>query len=164
MDTDLLKKIKALRHMTGGELRDRYIEAFGEAARSTNRVFLQKRIAWRLQANAFGGLAERARRRAEELANDADLRTRAPRGAVEAAIPEARTVERPFRSKARNDHLLPGTILTREYQGNLVQVTVLERGFEYGGEVFRSLSAVAHAVTGSHWSGNYFFGLDRKEA
>lgn len=56
-------------------------------------------------------------------------------------------MERPFRPKAPNDRLLPGTILTREYQGNQVQVTVLDRGFEYEGEIYRSLSAVARAVT-----------------
>jgi hypothetical protein len=54
---------------------------------------------------------------------------------------------------------IPGTVLTRQYKGHKIVVTVLENGFEYEGEVYRSLSAVAKAVTGSHWSGNLFFGL-----
>ena len=54
---------------------------------------------------------------------------------------------------------MPGTVLTRPYKGRTITATVLDDGFEYEGEVYRSLSAVAKAVTGSHWSGNYFFGL-----
>jgi hypothetical protein len=54
---------------------------------------------------------------------------------------------------------VPATVLTREYRGKTVLVTVLDRGFEYEGVVYRSLSAVARAVTGSHWNGYGFFGL-----
>ena len=57
---------------------------------------------------------------------------------------------------------LPGTILRRQYRGRVVQVTVLREGFEYEGEVYRSLSAVAKAVTGSHWNGLLFWGLTKK--
>jgi hypothetical protein len=55
---------------------------------------------------------------------------------------------------------MPGTVLTREYRGGEVRVTVLDRGFECEGQVYRSLTAVAKAVTGSHWNGFHFFGLD----
>jgi hypothetical protein len=61
--------------------------------------------------------------------------------------------------RGRAGELMPGAILTREYKGETVQVTVRDHGFEYLGEVYRSLSAVAKAVTGSHWNGHYFFGL-----
>lgn len=54
---------------------------------------------------------------------------------------------------------MPGTVLARQYKGRTITVTVLEDGFEYAGEVFRTLSAVAKAVTGSHWNGYHFFGL-----
>ena len=64
--------------MTPKELRAKYEEVFEEACRSGHKQWLVKRIIWRLQANAFGDLSERARRRAEELANDADLRLKAP--------------------------------------------------------------------------------------
>ena len=72
------KQIAALKRMTVTELRRKHIEAFGEPAHSGNNDYLVKRIAWRLQAQAYGGLSERARRRAEELANEADLRSTAP--------------------------------------------------------------------------------------
>src|SRR3954471_24278921 len=71
--------IVALRQMTPARLRERYQEVFGEPSRSGNRQFLFKRIAWRIQSIAEGPLSERARRRAEELARDADIRTTLPR-------------------------------------------------------------------------------------
>jgi hypothetical protein len=62
-----------------------------------------------------------------------------------------------------NDRLpRPGTILTRRYKGRTLQVEVLEHGFAFEGKTYRSLSAVAKAVTGSHCSGHFFFGLTEK--
>jgi hypothetical protein len=52
-----------------------------------------------------------------------------------------------------------GTVLTREYQGRALHVTVMADGFEYEGQLYKSLSAIAKAVTGSHWNGYLFFGL-----
>ncbi len=56
---------------------------------------------------------------------------------------------------------MPGAVLTREYKGERISVTVLDKGFEYDGDVYRSLTAVARAVTGSHWNGYHFFGLNK---
>ena len=153
--------LDALRRMTVGQLRDRYLALFGEPTRSGNRDFLFKRIAWRTQSLAEGGLSERAKRRAEELARDADVRLTIPRP------PKARegTTERTTASAApaavsTHDRLpVPGTVLTRLYRGKRVEAKVLPAGFEYDGAVYRSLSAVAKAVTGSHWNGLLFFGL-----
>src|ERR1019366_7657683 len=75
--TALPEQIEGLRHMTVGQLKERYREVFGEDSRSNHKQFLFRRIAWRIQANVEGGLSERARRRALEIANDADLRIRA---------------------------------------------------------------------------------------
>ncbi len=55
----------------------------------------------------------------------------------------------------------PGSVLTRKYRGKGIVVTVLPKGFEWEGTVYRSLSAVAKAVTGSHWNGRLFFGLGK---
>lgn len=57
-------KVRELRKMTVGELRAEYGEVFGEPTRSFHKDFLVRRIAWRVQANAMGGLSERARQRA----------------------------------------------------------------------------------------------------
>ena len=68
MNASVLKEIEGLRRLTVGGLRDKYREVFGEESRSNHKDFLFRRIAWRLQANAEGGLSERARRRALEIA------------------------------------------------------------------------------------------------
>jgi len=158
---NIAREVAALKRMTVKELRGRYVEIFGEATRSGNKDWLWKRIAWRMQANAEGGLTERARRRAEELANDADLRLRRPPDKP-AASPASTTKKATVDFGDRAGELMPGTVLTRPYKGRTITVTVRDDGFEHEGEVYRSLSAVAKAVTGSHWSGNLFFGLRRE--
>ena len=153
MKQAIAEQIEALRDMTVAELREKYAEVFGEQTRSSHKQYLYKRICWGLQSREEGGLSERARRRAEELANDADLRLLAP---------VARTVVRPFKPSHDKRLPMPGTVLTREYRGRTIAVTVLDNGFEYQGTVYRSLTAVAKAVTGQHWNGPFFFGLTGK--
>ena len=165
MALNVAKEVAVMRGMTVPDLRRKYAEVFGEDARSRHKAFLIKRITWRMQANAEGGLSERARRRAEELANDADLRVHAPRQAT-APAGEPRATATGTIAGGDSRLPMPGTVLARDYRGRAVRVTVLQDGrFEYEGEVYRSLSAIAAAVTGSHWNGYYFFGLKgRKEA
>jgi hypothetical protein len=91
--TALRTEIESLRHMTVGQLKGRYRDVFGEASRSNHKQFLFRRIAWRIQANALGGLSERARRRALEIADDADLRIRAPKNFLKGGLDARRTVE-----------------------------------------------------------------------
>ena len=155
----LKREIAALHKMTSTQLRARYAEVFGEPIRSGNKQHLVKRIAWRLQAQAEGGLSERARRRAEQLARDADVRQTPPKTAPATDDGSTRTGCLP----TTNGHLPPpGTVLVRPYKGEQIQVTVLEDGFEYDGKVYRSLSAVAKHITGSHLSGRRFFNLTGK--
>ena len=161
MKASITKEIRALGRLTTGELRERYRELFGEESRSHNKRYLERRIAWQLQARAEGGLSERALRRAEELADDSYLRTRAPKGVTNLISPGNgdHTAIRPFSPSPDRRLPMPGAVLTREYKGDRVSVTVLDRGFEFDGDVYRSLTAVAKAVTGSHWNGYHFFGL-----
>jgi hypothetical protein len=134
----------------------RYTEVFGEQPQTWNRVWMLKRLAWRLQALAEGGLSERARERAEELANDADVRLTMPKKkATESPIELTLTKTLPPQADDRLPP--PGTILSRPYKGQTVQVQVLHSGFAYQGQVYPSLSAVAKAVTGSHTNGFLFF-------
>jgi hypothetical protein len=155
------KEIAALRRLTTKELRDRYAELFGEQTRANNKAWLVKRLAWRLQARAEGGLSERALRRAAELADDADLRLSPPRPKAAPAA-NGHTVTAPFCNGADNRVPPAGTTLTRTYKGKHVQIRVLQQGFEYENEVYKSLSAVAKAITGSHCNGFLFFGLTRQ--
>jgi len=159
---DVTKELAALFRMTVSQLHDRYAEVFGESARSRHRQYLVRRIAWRIQANAEGGLSERALRRAEELANDADVRVTPPRGAL--ARPARTTPPRPDVVAVPPDFdprlPRPGTAIVRDYKGRRLLVTVLPDGFEYEGQRYRSLSAIAKAITGSHMNGFRFFGLE----
>lgn len=156
MEPILNPDIAALQRMTTSDLRRRYAEVFGDQPASWNRVWMLRRLAWRLQALAEGGLSERARQRAAELANDADLRMTPPRSKADNAAPERTATVAP---PAKADDRLPppGTILTRRYKGQIVQIQVLHSGFAYQGQVYPSLSAVAKAVTGSHCNGFLFF-------
>ena len=154
MDLNIVNEVATLERLTIGQLRQRFAELFGEATAASNRTWLVKRIAWRMQALAEGDLSERARRRAAELARDADLRLNPPRRQTTTTTPpEPVTVPTPV------DHRLPppGTILTRPYKGQLLQVQVLTDGFAFAGTVYPSLSAVAKAITGSHCNGYHFF-------
>lgn len=163
------QKVSELRRMTVGELRREYAEVFGEQTRSFHKEFLVRRIAWRIQANAEGGLPERARQRAMEIANDADLRARAPGlarlpASTTGVAPAGRVVTRRVEVPADARLPMPGALLTREYRGRTVRVRVLPNGFDYEGTVYRSLSAVAQAVTGAHWNGYLFFGIQAPKA
>lgn len=152
MYSTVLSEIEALRHAPPERLRMKYRELFQEQPRSKHKQQMFRQIAWRMQAVAEGGLSERARRRAGEIANEADLRVLAPRGCIES---EAST------GLSRYDRRIPspGTILSREFRGNTISVKVLPDGFEYQGRTYRSLSAIASEVTGTRWNGLAFFRL-----
>lgn len=147
--------LERLQRMTIEQLRMRYQEVFGEECRSKHKQHLVRRIAWRLQALAQGDLSERARRRALEIANDADLKVQVPPAWVQ--INRTSTAD----ATRRPDQRLPapGTLLTRTYRGKTIVVKVLAEGFEYQGQHYGSLSAVARAVTGTRWNGLLFFAL-----
>lgn len=164
MDQATYRQIQALHRMSVGQLRERYLTVFGEETRSHNKDFLRKRIAWRIQACAEGGLSERARRRAEEIVNEADLRIRIPRDPVKPGLLDVRERSVIGRLPRSGDRRLPlpGTLLIREYQGRDIVVTVRDRAvFEYEGRRYKSLSAIAREVTGSRWNGYLFFGLTK---
>jgi len=152
------KEVTAMERMSVNQLRERYAEVFGEPTNGRHKQWLIKRIAWRMQANEEGGLSERARRRALELANDADLRVTVPRAKKPSAGAEARTVSVPTKIQP-STHLHPGMTLQRVYKGNTIRVKVLAEGFECEGQRYKSLTAVAKAITGKHWNGHHFFGL-----
>ncbi len=146
--------ITELADMTVRELRQRYAKVFGETTNSRHKDFLRRRIIWRMQVRVEGGLSGKAHARARELADEAELRMSAPgRRSISAEKP----------GMQRDKRLpMPGAIITREYKGQTIEVRILHDGFEYCGEVYRTLSAVTKAVTGKHWNGYHFFGLGKR--
>jgi hypothetical protein len=158
MDLKISEEVAALKLQPVGELRERYAQLFGEPTRTWHREWLIKRIAWRMQALAEGDLSERARRRAEELASDANLRLSPPRTKRKA---EPAFLPAPVQS---SDPRLPpaGHVLVRVYRGQRIEVRILSRGVQFKGVRYASLSAVAKSITGSHCNGYAFFGLGKK--
>ena len=102
----VLAAINELRSSNVIVLRKKYQEVFGEESKSSNKQFLFRRIAWRLQADAEGGLSERARRRAAEIVTDSDLRTRAPNELLPSEVP-ANATGAVARSQPQRDWRLP---------------------------------------------------------
>ncbi|TWT71560.1 DUF2924 domain-containing protein [Crateriforma conspicua] len=152
-------EIAKLADMTVAQLRDRYEAVFNEECRSRNKQYLIRRIAWRLQANEEGGLSAEAKKKAVALAVDAESRVTAPREHKNTKVVEAK----PAAFVDWDPRLPPpNTVLERQYKGEMIRVVVLQEGFEYEGERYRSLTAVAKKVTGTHTNGFLFFRLGRR--
>jgi hypothetical protein len=141
-------RIAQLPHLPMENLWALWDEHFDERPNHHHRTWLETRLAYRIQERAFGGLKPSVRRKLEEIGETGLL----PKGLQRDA-----------------DRLLPGTVLTRVFDGVEHRVRVVGlRDFEYQGRRFKSLSAVARAIAGCPWSGPVFFGLKpghkRKEA
>jgi hypothetical protein len=162
MDSAVLMEIEGLRRASMTGLREKYEEVFEEATRCRNREHLFRRIAWRLQALAEGNLSERARRRAHEIARDADLRKVAPRDFLSVGGERVQTTGEKRNGREQDRRLpLPGSLLSRKWKGRSILVEVLAKGFRYEDRHYPSLSAIATAITGTRWNGLAFFGLTR---
>lgn len=159
MNTNVNKELASLDRMTTGELAQRYAELSEQPVRTRHRAYLIRKIAWRLQANAEGDLSERARQRAAELADDAEIRVMPPRSP--GLAPKPARGQQVATVAISSDQRLPspGTAITRPYKGRTLLVTVLAKGFEFEGERYKTLSAVAKAITGTHVNGYHFFRL-----
>ena len=138
------QELAELRALNVAELVERYVAVFGKAPRCKQPTWLFRKIAWEIQARRFGGLSKRALARLEELMAEIDI----PLGGLRAPL-------RPKRGTL-------GTTVARVWKGREITATAVERGWEHEGAVFRSLSAVAKHVTGTHWNGRLFFGLTRR--
>lgn len=138
--TSVAAQVAALPSLPIKELWMLWDRFFQKRPERPNRDYLESRVAYKLQEQAFGGLSPDTRRR---LANI---------GIRHSKIKERR--------KSRDIHLAPGTVLVREWRERDHKVTVTAEGtFEYEGRFFKSLSAVARHIAGTPWSGPLFFGL-----
>jgi hypothetical protein len=145
-------RIAKLQQMSSAELREEWRRVMGEEPRSYNRQWMYKRLCWAIQAREYGGLSARAQARLEELLPFAEMWM--PLG--RRAFPQA-----PLAAPNGDRHLpSPGTVITRVYKRRTLAVTVLEDGFEFEGQRYASLTAIAKAATGCHWGGPHFFGLN----
>ena len=139
MTESVLARLTALKTASVSDLKTQWRELFDGDPPPYNRRFLESRLAYRIQELAYGGLKPATLARLEALADELD-------GKAE-------------RQRAPIDRPIAGTRLVREYDGVEHHVTVRADGFEYQGRPFKSLSAVARAITGTRWNGPMFFGL-----
>ncbi len=142
MNESVLAQISALKTAPIGALKQKWRALFESEPPPYNRRFLEHRLAYRIQELAYGGLKPETLRRLRELAETLDG------GKVDVR-----------RRRADHDRPIAGTRLIREYQGIEHCVTVRDDGFEYQGRPYKSLSAIARAITGTQWNGRVFFGL-----
>jgi hypothetical protein len=164
-EPSIAAQVVALTHLDVAQLRLKWQEVFGEATTQRHKQYLVKRIAWEMQRRHFGGeLSPEAKARLHELQEE--FRTSPPtewfKGARHnrAPAPSSTKGPRPVRAAKAPK---AGTVLARDYKGQRVTVTVRgEREYEWRGTIYKSLSAVAKAITGSHCSGVAFFGLTKK--
>ncbi len=149
------EEIAALRKMKTADLVTRYCELHGHPPRIQHHEWLWKRVAWKAQERAYGGLSAVAKRRLEELIAEIEL----------PAEDQARTVTGKLKKRRKPGATKPGTTITRTWRGQEIVVHARQNGFEHDGTTYRSLSAIAKQITGTHWNGKLFFGLaQRKEA
>jgi len=129
------EQINALEELDLGSLRASWASRYGTPPRLRSQSLLRLMLAWRLQADEQGGLPAPTRRLLAK------------------------------RSRAAPEGLAPGegTILRRDWQGRQIEVKVVSGGFEWEGEVYPSLSAIARGVTGTRWNGPRFFGLRNED-
>jgi len=164
MEKSMLGEINRLRQMSVAELREEWEHLYGEPTRSGNRDYLWRRLAWRVQELAHGGLSNHAEARIEELVTEGFQRARTRSVAALDADGDAHAKREPKVTRIRNSRRpTPGTVLTRQYHGREIRVATLEDGFEWEGRRYGSLSAVANAVTGQKWNGWLFFALTQRK-
>ncbi|MBT5230796.1 MAG: DUF2924 domain-containing protein [Methylococcales bacterium] len=137
-DVNVAARVAALETMTVKELKALWLEWFSQVADTTSREYLISRLAYRVQELAYGGLSTETKKKLKDATKT---------------------------GKSKNNKItMPpiGTQLIREYQGVEHYVTVIKEGFQYQGQIFKSLSPIAKQITGTKWSGPLFFGLKGK--
>jgi hypothetical protein len=149
---DLIARLAEIQAMKTGALRDELTLLTGSPAKSWNRPYLVRKVSWLTQ--------EAARQESDAV----ELPTLVTQVRDQPRSPRLDAPIQVLRAPVRDPRLpKPGSVLLRDYRGLRLTVTVLERGFEWNGQTFSSLSAVAKAITGQHWNGRLFFGLTRRQ-
>ena len=154
MSESVAARVAKLKKLSADELQVEWEKVFGRPTRQRHRVYLWKRPARKLQEDQLPQMA------AEEEAKVAEFRD------IIRQLPPDRWFPSKWKGKPRAKVSVsdsrtppPGSVISRQYHGQEIAVKVLDDGFEYEGQVFRSLSAIAKEVTGTVWNGPAFFGL-----
>ena len=157
MRENIAEQIQALKNATLSTIQDRYKELFNVAeAPCANKPYLIKKIAYKLQETAYGGLSDGAKAQIAEFIEKYDpINNKALRPQVVSAGKSVVSI--PFMRDKRLP--IPGSVIQKKYKSQDIHVKVLDKGFEYKDKYYRSLSAIAFELTGAHWNGFSFFNL-----
>ena len=150
MREDIQAKVDRLYSLSAKELMREYIRLTGDSYYTNKRKSLIRRIAWLYQIKDEKPISQIAENRIKELAQTSKLRIRTPNKFMQKI---------PNKIQSRQTTLEPGTIITKDYNGNHFEVVVLDKGFMWNNTIYKSISGVAKAITGSHWNGKLFFGI-----
>lgn len=142
----VLGRLAALKMASTTELRKQWRQLFETEPPLYNRRYLESRLAYRIQELAYGGLKPETVKRLREISEEFD------------------GGDQKRRRQPAKDRPIAGTRLIREYQGIEHCVMVRDSGYEYQGRPYKSLSAIARAITGTRWNGLVFFGLKSQRA
>ena len=162
MEASITERLKALQQMTVAGLQAEYEKLLGRPTKSRNKKQLFKQLARRIQADAAGSKTETAKDAVPKptLTVKFERKGKAKAAGKAKKAAKAKAAKSPAQRGRRDGRLpQPGTIIERVYKGRKLLVRVSEQGFEFEGKPYRSLSAIAKAVTGSIWNGYLFFGL-----
>lgn len=158
---DVPARLAALDDMRGKALAALYLELYGEPTRSRNAAYLRKRLAWRIQELAEGGLSQGAIDRIAAIGDGLPERWRMRQVGLTKLEPPPPVAQAPV-ATSRDPRLPPvGSVLQRVFEGVTYEVTVMADVFEFEGKTYKSLSAVAKEITGTAWNGFLFFGLKK---
>ena len=141
LNNSVIKQIDHLNQMSTRDLHKKWMDLFGTDPGQLGRAYMIRRLAYRIQELVHGGLSRTARKRLKEFVQGTATTTR----------------------KSQLTNLQVGTRLLREWHGQKYEVVVQSDGFLFNGKTYRSLSAVARAITGRHCGGRRFFGLKPSE-
>ena len=151
MRENVTEQIQVLKNATLSTIQERYKELFNVAeVPCANKPYLIKKIAYRLQETVCGGLSYEAKSQIAKFIEKYDpINNKALRSDA--------TIKRNISRDRRLP--IPGTLITKNYKGTDIRVKILEKGFECNGKIYRTLTAIAKEVTGSHWNGYLFFNM-----
>ena len=144
----IVRQVADLRNLSQEELKNLWRTLYGTEPPAHNKAHLVSRLAYRIQELTYGGISETAKAKMKAIMEASGLDENGG---------EPRTKR--LRATGRKDQPVVGTRIVRDWNGQTHEVIVVHGGFQYDGRLFRSLTAVAEAITGSHWNGRAFFGL-----
>lgn len=149
-DYSVITQIAGLKALDHDGLCQLWKTLYGKTPPAYNRTFLISRLAYRIQELAYGGISNATRQNMRDVLASSGF----------SEIGGNRRNQRQQTNRDRRKEMpVIGTRLVRDWNGSRYEVITVPGGFEYDGKLYRSLSAIAKAITGTHWNGKLFFGI-----